>query len=146
FTGRGGPDDRYRYPERYGPRGYGYGDGDRPNLGTGGPMQHTGYSAGYLAQGGQQMGYQGQPGATHAGGTHHGHRGKGPANYQRSDERIRESVCEALTDHDAIDATDLEVTVKAGEVTITGTVEDRAQKRFTEDIVEQIPGVREIHN
>ena len=75
-----------------------------------------------------------------------GHRGKGPQNWQRSDERILESVNEALTDHDHIDATHIEVTVAAGEVTLSGTVEDRATKRLAEDCVEQILGVKEVQN
>jgi osmotically-inducible protein OsmY len=75
-----------------------------------------------------------------------GHRGKGPQNWQRSDERIREAVNEALTDHDHIDATHIEVTVSDGEVTLAGTVEDRAMKRLAEDCVEQIQGVREVQN
>jgi hypothetical protein len=75
-----------------------------------------------------------------------GHRGKGPQNWQRSDERIREAVNEALTDHDCVDATHIEVTVSEGEVTLVGTVDDRAMKRLAEDCVEQISGVREVQN
>lgn len=75
-----------------------------------------------------------------------GHRGKGPQNWQRSDERIREAVNEALTDHDHVDATHIEVTVSDGEVTLGGMVEDRAMKRIAEDCVEQILGVREVQN
>lgn len=75
-----------------------------------------------------------------------GHRGKGPQNWQRSDERIRESVNEALADHDQIDATHLQVTVKDGEVTLSGTVEDRRMKRLAEGCVEQVSGVKEVQN
>ena len=75
-----------------------------------------------------------------------GHRGKGPQNWQRSDERIHESVNEALTDHDHIDATHIEVTVVNGDVTLSGTVEDRGMKRLAEDCVEQVLGVREVQN
>ena len=53
---------------------------------------------------------------------------------------------EALTDHDHIDATHIEVTVSGGEVTLAGTVEDRAMKRLAEDCVEQIQGVQEVQN
>jgi hypothetical protein len=74
------------------------------------------------------------------------HRGKGPMNYQRSDERIRESVCEMLTDDDRIDASRMEVHVMSGDVTLTGWVDDRYAKRLTEEIVENIPGVRDIQN
>jgi hypothetical protein len=80
-------------------------------------------------------------------GTQRGpHRGKGPMNFTRSDERIREQVCELLADDDFVDATNIEVTVKAGEVTLAGTVEDRQTKRAVEDIVERASGVKDVHN
>ena len=75
-----------------------------------------------------------------------GYRGKGPQNWQRSDERIRESVNEALADHDQIDATHIQVTVKDGEVTLSGSIEDRYMKRLAEDCVEQVSGVKEVQN
>jgi len=75
-----------------------------------------------------------------------GHRGKGPMNYQRSDERIRESVCEMLTDDDRIDASRMEVHVMNGDVTLSGWVDERYAKRLAEEIVENIPGVRDIQN
>ena len=74
------------------------------------------------------------------------HHGKGPASYQRSDERIKEMVNEALTDHDEIDATSIEVNVKAGEVTLTGTVEDRRMKRLAEECAESVRGVKDVQN
>lgn len=74
------------------------------------------------------------------------HRGKGPLNYTRSDERIREAVCEALTDDHDVDASNIDVVVKNGEVTLSGTVEDRAQKRRAEDIAERCGGVRDVSN
>jgi osmotically-inducible protein OsmY len=74
------------------------------------------------------------------------HFGKGPVGFQRSDERIRELVCEALTDDDEVDATRIEVTVKGGEVTLTGAIEDRRMKRLAEDCVEAVPGVKDVHN
>ena len=74
------------------------------------------------------------------------HRGKGPLGYTRSDDRIREDVNEALTDDDHVDATHIEVVVHDGEVTLTGTAEDRRQKRLAEDVTERISGVRDVHN
>ena len=74
------------------------------------------------------------------------HRGKGPATFRHSDERIREMACEALTDHDEVDATDVEVSVHAGEVTLAGTVEDRRTKRLAEECVERVRGVRDVQN
>ena len=72
--------------------------------------------------------------------------GKGPKNWTRSDERIREEVCECLTYHPHIDASEIDVTVKDGEVTLTGSVGDRGSKRLAEDIVEDVRGVRDVHN
>lgn len=74
------------------------------------------------------------------------HHGKGPVGFQRSDERIKEMVCEALTDHGDIDASHVEITVKAGEVTLAGTIDDRRMKRLAEDCVEAVAGVKDVHN
>ena len=51
--------------------------------------------------------------------------GVGPQGYQRSDERIREDINERLTQHGRLNARDIQVEVKDGEATITGTVESR---------------------
>ena len=74
------------------------------------------------------------------------HRGKGPRGFTRSDERIKELVCEALTYDDHVDATNIEVTVADGEVTLSGTVTDRRSKRRAEDVIEDLPGVKDVHN
>lgn len=72
-------------------------------------------------------------------------RGRGPKNWRRPDERVRELVNERLTDHDDVDATDIEVAVADGEVTLTGTVPNRHQKRSAEDAAWSC-GVRDVHN
>jgi hypothetical protein len=36
--------------------------------------------------------------------------------------------------------------VNNGEVTLTGSVEDRQQKRLAEDAIENLPGVRDVNN
>jgi hypothetical protein len=72
--------------------------------------------------------------------------GIGPKNYRRSDERIRDDVCMRLTQHHQIDASEVEVDVKDGEVTLSGTVEDRRIKRMVEANAELIPGVIDVHN
>ncbi len=74
------------------------------------------------------------------------HRGKGPKGYTRSDERIREDVNERLTDDGMIDASEIEVDVKNGEVLLKGTVRSRQEKRRTEDIIESISGVKDVEN
>ncbi len=74
------------------------------------------------------------------------HAGRGPKGYQRSDERIREDVCVRLTDHPEIDASDIEVRVDSGEVTLSGTVDERPTKRMAEDVAASVNGVRDVHN
>jgi osmotically-inducible protein OsmY len=75
-----------------------------------------------------------------------GHRGRGPKNYTRSDERIREDINDRLTDHDYLDASNIEVAVQASEVTLTGTVNSRHEKRLAEDIAEDVSGVHNVEN
>lgn len=72
--------------------------------------------------------------------------GAGPKNYARSDERIHEDVCEHLTVHPYVDASDIEVIVRSGEVTLTGTVEARLVKRAAEDCCDHVRGVTDVHN
>ena len=72
--------------------------------------------------------------------------GRGPKGYLRSDERIREQVCERLSDSDEVDATDIEVTVREREVTLEGTVETRRMKHLAEDIADSVSGVEDVHN
>jgi osmotically-inducible protein OsmY len=74
------------------------------------------------------------------------HRGKGPKNYKRSDERIREDINDRLTDEWNIDASDIEVTVTDGEVILAGFVADRFQKRRAADIAEDVLGVANVEN
>ena len=74
------------------------------------------------------------------------HIGRGPKGYQRTDERIREEISDRLMDHGGIDASAMEVTVENGEVTLTGTVEDRRSKRMAEDVADSVRGVKDVHN
>lgn len=74
-----------------------------------------------------------------------GFRGRGPRNYTRSDERIREDVSDNLMDSAELDATDIEVLVENGEVTLNGSVGDRHDKRLAEDLAE-VRGVLNIQN
>lgn len=74
------------------------------------------------------------------------HRGKGPKGFTRSDERLREDINCRLTDDAYVDASTIDVTVENGEVTLTGTVTDRFEKRRAEDIAELVSGVRNVEN
>jgi hypothetical protein len=73
-------------------------------------------------------------------------RGMGPRNYVRSDTRIYEEVCERMTRHGQLDASDIEVDVKNGEVTLTGEVSNRKAKRLAEDISYSSHGVQDVQN
>jgi osmotically-inducible protein OsmY len=76
-------------------------------------------------------------------GSHHG---KGPKGYRRSDERIRDEVSDRLSDDHWLDASDIEVKVENGEVTLTGTVMDRDSKRRAERLAESASGVSDVQN
>lgn len=82
--------------------------------------------------------YGGQSGETFA--------GRGPRGYQRNDERIKDDVCERLTMHPEVDATEIEVIVQNGDVTLTGVVHSRWEKRRAEEIAEDVYGVNNVHN
>ena len=74
------------------------------------------------------------------------HRGRGPRGYRRSDERIREDINDRLSDRGDLDATDIEVMVVNAEVTLSGTVNSRRDKRLAEDIAEDVSGVQNVEN
>ena len=74
------------------------------------------------------------------------HKGKGPRDYKRSDERILEDVCDRLSDDSFVDASDIDVKVSGSEVVLTGSVESREAKRRAEDLAERISGVTNVQN
>lgn len=73
-------------------------------------------------------------------------RGRGPRGYVRSDDRLWEAVCDALTEASDLDASDIEVAVDRGEVTLAGTVGERADRRLAEDLAGAVTGVRHVRN
>jgi hypothetical protein len=84
---------------------------------------------------------------TGAYGLHHAsYRGKGPKGYVRTDERIREEICERLSDDPRIDASDVSVEVREGVVTLEGSIQDRGQKYRIEDIADSCSGVKDVQN
>lgn len=82
----------------------------------------------------------------HRHGEPRGHRGLGPKGYQRSDERISEEVHDRLTEDPWLDASHIEVEVGAGEVTLSGHVENREAKHRAERLIEDLSGVRHVQN
>lgn len=73
-------------------------------------------------------------------------RGQGPKGYKRSDQRIQEDVNDCLTESSSLDASGIEITVREGEVTLTGTVNSRGCKREAEDLADRISGVTHMQN
>ncbi len=74
------------------------------------------------------------------------HYGKGPKGYKRSDARTFEDVCDAIAHQGHIDASDVEVKVEDGTVTLSGTVMRRQDKRGLEHIAERCRGVHDVRN
>jgi hypothetical protein len=131
-------------PSSYGAQGYGgYGGPTRQGYGT--PYGASSPNYGPSSYGASSYGAPnyGSPLRFRASSAHVG---KGPKGYSRSDDRIRDDVCERLTYDPDIDASDITVTVSQGEVTLAGEVEDRSSKRRAEDVLEDVPGVRDVHN
>ena len=102
--------------------------------GRGNRQDHTGPSGPWL-EGGPAR-HMTAPGATPA----------PPKGYVRSDARIFEDVCEMLSDHGDIDASDIEVTVDEGDVILRGTVRSRWARWYSEDLVANVRGVRDVIN
>jgi len=71
--------------------------------------------------------------------------GRGPKSYQRGDDRIRADLCDKLM-QGWMDASDVDVKVKDGEVTLSGTVRSRDEKRAIEDAAEEVLGVKDVTN
>ena len=72
--------------------------------------------------------------------------GRGPKDYKRSDDRVREEICDCMTDDPLLDASDIVVQVSSGVVTLSGTVSSRDQKRRAEDVAERVSGVNDVTN
>jgi hypothetical protein len=72
--------------------------------------------------------------------------GRGPRGYQRSDVRIYEELCERLTDDPRVDASEIQVDVRDGEVALRGHVPTREMRRWADDAAFNIAGVRHVSN
>jgi hypothetical protein len=159
-SGQEGYGQNEGYRQRYGlGPGQSYGQSMR-NYGSGRPSggraygDYSGSPSGFFGgdeygsrgEGLDQYGAQGSQGRQWGQEEYGAHRGRGPRGYKRSDDRIREEVCDCLTDDDRLDASNIEVTVKEGEVTLSGTATSREDKRRAESLAERISGVKEVQN
>jgi osmotically-inducible protein OsmY len=70
--------------------------------------------------------------------------GLGPCNYRRPDQRVLEDVCDALLEDPYVDASEIEVRVEGGVVTLAGEIGDRAQKWRAEDLCAEVRGVCDV--
>ncbi len=141
FGGPGGPDG-----ETWGPRpqrslGHwrdSYGSGEAYGRG-GGPAGEMDYDRGDYGRDrrGGPMGGAALQGP---------HRGKGPKGYERSAERLKEDICERLTEAPDVDAGEIAIAVRDGVVTLDGSVASRPMKHRAEDIVAGCLGVKDIEN
>jgi hypothetical protein len=74
------------------------------------------------------------------------YRGIGPRGYVRSPRRIYEDVCDRLTDHPLIDASDIEVSISGVEVTLAGSVDNPIAATRAEAIAREVTGVAGVRN
>ncbi|WP_224360943.1 BON domain-containing protein [Hyalangium versicolor] len=135
---------RERYHERrserdYEPR-YGHGPGienmEAPRVGYGTSMTRD------ISD--RDLGHGGMLGDTYRAGSPRP-LGRAPKGYQRSDDRIREDICDRLM-MSWMNAENVDVLVKNGEVTLQGTVKSRDEKRAIEALAESVLGVKDITN
>lgn len=72
--------------------------------------------------------------------------GSGPKGFQRSSDKLQEQVSERLENDGRICASEIEVEVAGGEITLNGKVPSRDQKRMAEECAESVWGVKDVHN
>ena len=68
------------------------------------------------------------------------------AQRRRPDETLAGELREILTKDPELDATEIEVQVEGGAVTLSGIVDSSDAKLLAEELTESFPGVREVHN
>jgi osmotically-inducible protein OsmY len=144
LSGGARPSNSYR--PSWGPDSWGHRDSGRDTSGRDyGSWREYGEHRGFLERAGDEIAsWFGDEGASRR--REQDHRGRGPSDYTRSDERIREDVNDALTHDWRVDASHVRVVVKAGEVTLEGTVSSRQDKRRAEDLADDVTGVQHVQD
>lgn len=138
YRGHGYPEHRDMYDHE---RSQGYGSYD--DYGTG--RRNGGHDRGFFERAGDEIAsWFGDEDAERR--RRQDHRGRGPANYQRSNERLLEDACERLTHSPRVDASNINVSAEDNEITLDGTVDSRMAKRCAEDCVHDISGVTHVQN
>jgi hypothetical protein len=72
--------------------------------------------------------------------------GIGPRGYRRSDSNIHDEICKILYWDPDVDASEIEVKVSHGVVSLLGEVDSRHAKRMAEAVVENVRGVEDVLN
>jgi osmotically-inducible protein OsmY len=72
--------------------------------------------------------------------------GGGQRPRRKTDDSLAREIHEILTTDPELDATDIEVVVEGGAVTLSGEVEHPDAKLLAEELTESIAGVRLVHN
>jgi osmotically-inducible protein OsmY len=72
--------------------------------------------------------------------------GGGPRLRRKTDDSLAQEIHEILTGDPELDATEIEVVVEGGAVTLSGEVEHPDAKLLAEELTESVAGVRLVHN
>jgi hypothetical protein len=134
-SGRSLSEDDYRQESRY--------YRSEPYTGFAGRVSEYGYEdPSWDAPSRGRQGAGNLPGS----GLQEDYRGRGPKQYARSDQRIKEDICDELSDDHFCDAREIEIEVTEGKVTLSGSVPSRHMKHRAEDIADRARGVKDVDN
>jgi hypothetical protein len=131
YPDEGDPDDAPAYGD-WQRHSSGGSSGARGQEGFGFPGEHTWGEEQFRAERREEGGRQPSAG--------------GPRARRRPDESLAREIHEVLTNDPELDATEIEVRVEGGAVTLSGTVNSSDAKLLAEELTESFPGVREVHN
>jgi hypothetical protein len=131
YPDEGSPDDAPAYGD-WQRHSTGADSGARGQEGFGFPGEHTWGEEQFKAERREERGRQPSSGGQRA--------------RRRPDESLARDIHEVLTNDPELDATDIEVRVEGGAVTLIGTVNSSDAKLLAEELTESFPGVREVHN
>ena len=119
--------------------------GGYPHTGAGSGGSEALHGAGGTRHGGESEGarqaayFMQEPASVRA-------RSRMPRSYRRSDERVREDICEQLAADPRIDAADVSVAVREGRVVLEGTVPERRMRYVIEDIAAACLHANDVEN
>jgi osmotically-inducible protein OsmY len=133
YPDEGSPDDAPSYGD-WQRHSSGAGSGARGQEGLGFPGEATWGEEQFRAERREEQG--GMPGAGQ----------RRPRGQRRPDESLAQDLKEILTNDPELDATEVEVEVVGGAVTLRGVVYSSDAKLLAEELVESVAGVREVHN